>query len=136
MAKHWMPRDQWDALVRGEGCPLCVEVAAGAPATEEGYLVADLAISRLRLSVYQSSPGYCVLICKKHVREPFELSREEQMLFFGDLMRVGKTLEQTFDAVKMNFELLGNAVPHLHCHIKPRYYGDPAPGRPMWPDQQ
>jgi diadenosine tetraphosphate (Ap4A) HIT family hydrolase len=31
----------------------------------------------------------------------------------------------------MNFEILGNAVPHLHCHIKPRYYGDPAPGRPI-----
>jgi diadenosine tetraphosphate (Ap4A) HIT family hydrolase len=31
----------------------------------------------------------------------------------------------------MNFEILGNAVPHLHCHVKPRYYGDPAPGRPI-----
>ncbi|PWT75060.1 MAG: hypothetical protein C5B60_05880, partial [Chloroflexi bacterium] len=45
------------------------------------------------------------------------------MLFFSDMMRVGKALEQTFNAVKLNFEILGNAVPHLHCHIKPRYYG-------------
>ncbi len=33
--------------------------------------------------------------------------------------------------MKMNFQLLGNAVPHLHCHILPRYYGDPAPSPPL-----
>ena len=49
-------------------------------------------------------------------------------------MRVGRALEQVFASVKLNFELLGNAVPHLHCHIKPRYYGDPAGGIPIWPD--
>jgi diadenosine tetraphosphate (Ap4A) HIT family hydrolase len=136
MAEKWMPREQWDALVRGEGCPLCIEATTEVPMTEEGYIVADLAMSRLRLSVHQSLPGYCVLLCKKHVREPYELSPEEQRRFFADLMQVGRALEQTFNAVKMNFELLGNAVPHLHCHIKPRYYGDPAPGRPIWPDQQ
>ena len=31
----------------------------------------------------------------------------------------------------MNFQLLGNLVPHLHARIVPRYYGDPAPGRPL-----
>ena len=31
--------------------------------------------------------------------------------------------------------LLGNALPHLHCHIKPRYYGDAAPGAPIWQDR-
>jgi diadenosine tetraphosphate (Ap4A) HIT family hydrolase len=134
--KEWMPRERWDALVHGEDCPICVEVASDEQVSEEGYVVADLAISRLRLSVHQSVPGYCVLLCTKHVREPYELSSEDQMLFFTDMMRVGKALEQTFNAVKMNFEILGNALPHLHCHIKPRYYGDPAPGIPIWPDQR
>lgn len=136
MASEWMPRERWDALVRGEGCPLCAEVAMDAPANDEGYAVADLGITRLRLAANQSVPGYCVLICKKHVREPYDLSPEEQALFFTDMTRVGKALEQAFDAVKMNFEMLGNAVPHLHCHIKPRYYGDPGPGKPIWPEQR
>jgi diadenosine tetraphosphate (Ap4A) HIT family hydrolase len=53
------------------------------------------------------------------------------MQFFEDLMLVGKVLEEVYSADKMNFEILGNSVPHLHCHIIPRYYGDPAPNRPI-----
>jgi diadenosine tetraphosphate (Ap4A) HIT family hydrolase len=29
---------------------------------------------------------------------------------------------------------MGNATPHLHCHIIPRYHGDPPPGKPLFPD--
>jgi hypothetical protein len=57
MSKEWMARERWDALVRGEGCPLCAELAADAAWTSEGYVVADLAVSRLRLSTHQSLPG-------------------------------------------------------------------------------
>jgi diadenosine tetraphosphate (Ap4A) HIT family hydrolase len=134
-SRAWAPRERWDALVRGENCPLCAEVASNESAHDEGYFVADLAISRLRLSIHQSLPGYCVLLCQKHVREPYELPHEEQLVFFEDMMRAGRALERVFAPVKMNFELLGNAIPHLHCHIKPRYYGDPAGGVPIWPDQ-
>ncbi|MGH2370652.1 MAG: HIT family protein [Chloroflexota bacterium] len=129
-----MPRERWDALVRGEGCPLCAELAANIQVNEHGYTIADLGLSRLRLAANQSVPGYCVLICRQHVREPYELSREARAIFFEDLMCAGQALERAFGAVKMNFEILGNAVPHLHCHIKPRYYGDPAPERPIHPD--
>jgi diadenosine tetraphosphate (Ap4A) HIT family hydrolase len=49
------------------------------------------------------------------------------------MMHVAQALERLFDPVKMNFAMLGNLVPHLHAHIQPRYYGDPAPGRPIGP---
>jgi diadenosine tetraphosphate (Ap4A) HIT family hydrolase len=75
------------------------------------------------------------LLCKKHVCELYDLSHEEQLRFFEDMMRTGRALDRVFAPVKMNFEVLGNSVPHLHCHIKPRYYGDPAGGIPIWPDQ-
>jgi diadenosine tetraphosphate (Ap4A) HIT family hydrolase len=29
-----------------------------------------------------------------------------------------------------------DAAPHLHAHLVPRYYGDPAPGRPIDPIAQ
>lgn len=30
----------------------------------------------------------------------------------------------------MNFEMLGNSLPHLHTHVVPRYLDDGEPGRP------
>ena len=135
-AQQWMPREQWDALVRGENCPLCAEVASTNPINEHGYTVSDLTFSRLRLASNQSVPGYCILICKTHVREPYELTVQHRSAFFEDMMRAGSALENVLDAIKMNFEILGNAVPHLHCHIKPRYYGDRAPSHPIHVEEQ
>ena len=133
---NWMPREKWDALVRGEGCPLCGEILKTEPLNEFGYTVADLKTGRLRLCSNQYVKGYCVLIYKKHVREPYELSPEEQQEYFKDVMTAGEALEKAFGADKMNFQILGNLVPHLHCHLIPRYYGDPAPGRPIDPEAE
>ncbi len=131
--KQWMPRERWDALVRGEDCSLCNVIKSAEPEDEFSLFVADLRISRLTLSRNQFPAGYCILICNKHVREPYHLTAEEQALFFGDMWRAARALERVFNPVKMNFSLLGNSVPHLHAHIKPRCYGDPAPGRPTGP---
>lgn len=128
---NWMPREEWDALVHGDGCPLCAALTATAPLDAYGLTIADLGCSRLRLAANQFSPGYCVLICARHVREPYDLTAEQNAAFFADMMRVGRVLERLFAPTKMNFQLLGNAVPHLHCHIIPRYYGDPAPSQPL-----
>lgn len=136
VTKQWMPREKWDALVHGEDCPLCAELASTEPSNAYGYTVADLSFSRLRLAANQYVAGYCILICQKHIKEPYYLSEEEQAAYFADLMLVGQALEKAFGPVKMNFEILGNAVPHLHCHIKPRYYGDKAPGSPIRPDAE
>lgn len=130
----WIPRDRWDALVRGEDCPLCRDLAAGTEPNAFRHVVTDLAVSQLRLAANQSVPGYCVLVHRRHVREPYDLPRGERAAFFEDMAFAGRALEEAFGAVKMNFELLGNAVPHLHCHLKPRTYGDPAPGKPIHPD--
>jgi diadenosine tetraphosphate (Ap4A) HIT family hydrolase len=129
-----MPQEEWDALARGQRCPACAEVASGEPAIEDGHFVPDLAVSRLTQAANQYVTGYCVLLCKKHVREPYELSTEDRLLFFEDMMRAGQALETVFQPLKMNFNILGNAVPHLHAHIVPRYYGDPAPHRPIDPN--
>jgi diadenosine tetraphosphate (Ap4A) HIT family hydrolase len=133
---RWMPRERWDALVRGEGCPLCRDLAANEPANAYGYTIADLRVSRFRLAANQSVPGYCVLIAHQHVREPYELERAAQLAFWDDLLQAGRAVERAFGALKLNFEILGNAIPHLHGHLVPRYYGDSAPERPIHPDAQ
>lgn len=134
--KVWIPREQWEALIRGIDCPLCAACQSDEPANDYGYTIADLHLSRLQLARNQFVPGYCVLICTRHVREPYHLTREEQSLFFDDMMHAAQALEQVFKPIKMNFQLLGNLVPHLHAHLVPRYYGDPAPGQPIDPEAQ
>jgi diadenosine tetraphosphate (Ap4A) HIT family hydrolase len=136
MTDVWMPREKWNSLVRGENCPLCRELESKETISEYGYTITDLDFSRLRLETNQYVSGYCVLICHKHVREPYELSQEEYIRFFADIMRAGSALERVFKADKMNFQILGNAVPHLHCHIEPRYLSDAAPMRPIDPYSQ
>jgi diadenosine tetraphosphate (Ap4A) HIT family hydrolase len=44
---------------------------------------------------------------------------------------VGRALEEHFEPVKMNYETLGNSLPHLHTHVMPRYADDPKPGWPF-----
>jgi diadenosine tetraphosphate (Ap4A) HIT family hydrolase len=57
-------------------------------------------------------------------------------VFFEDMVLAAQALENVFRPDKMNFQLLGNVVPHLHVHLVPRYYGDPAPGHPIDPTAQ
>jgi diadenosine tetraphosphate (Ap4A) HIT family hydrolase len=95
--------------------------------------VTDLAISRLRLQREQHVPGWCVLLLRRHVREPHELPAEERIAFFEDMVRVGRALEQVYAAQKINYSILRNIVPHPHAHIRPRYHGDAYPGGPVSP---
>ena len=37
-----------------------------------------------------------------------------------------------FRPLKLNYEILGNVYPHLHCHIFPRYPDDPGVKDPVW----
>jgi diadenosine tetraphosphate (Ap4A) HIT family hydrolase len=129
----WMPREQWEALWRGDGCPLCEAMAALDPLDVSGCTVIDLPTGRLRLSRYPDTPGHCVFICRQHVCEPYSLSAADQAAFFADLMHVAQVLENVYQPIKMNLQILGNSIPHLHCHLQPRYYGDFAPNGPLAP---
>jgi diadenosine tetraphosphate (Ap4A) HIT family hydrolase/8-oxo-dGTP pyrophosphatase MutT (NUDIX family) len=134
--KHWLPLPQWEALVRGENCPLCAVI--GSTEAEDSYAitVADLSLSRLQIARNQYVPGYCLLICRRHVTEPHHLAEDEYARFYEDLRLASLALETVFRPLKLNIEILGNTVPHLHAHLVPRYFGDPAPGRPIDPAEQ
>lgn len=125
----WMPRARWQALTRGDGCAMCRELAGPDPENEYSLFVADLPMGRLRLARDQHLPGYCVLVCRRHVREPHELAPHESSAFFADMLRAGQALEHVYEADKINYQVLGNLLPHTHAHIQPRYLGDAFPGQ-------
>jgi diadenosine tetraphosphate (Ap4A) HIT family hydrolase len=128
---RWMPREEWNSLVDGIHCPLCADAAQ--PETRYGFLVAELETANLHLSKNQSVAGYCVLIHREHATELHQLAPDKQAAFMRDLARAGTAVARVWQPIKMNYQLLGNAIPHLHWHIVPRYWGDPAPGRPLDP---
>ena len=64
--------------------------------------------------------------------ELYELSRAERARVIEDVSWVARALAQVYQPVKMNYELLGNQVAHIHWHLVPRLAGDPEPRWPVW----
>ncbi len=76
-------------------------------------------------------PGYVCVVSKTHVTEPFDLSPNQQAAFWLDVCRVARAVRDALAATKINYEIHGNTVSHLHLHVFPRYEGDPFSGRPI-----
>lgn len=77
--------------------------------------------------------GYCFLLYKRHAVELYELSPEEANAFMRDAQRTAKAVHEITGAVKLNYEIHGNTIPHLHLHLFPRYIGDPFENQPINP---
>ncbi len=46
-------------------------------------------------------------------------------------MAVAAALSELVQPSKMNYEIHGNTVPHLHLHLYPRFDHDPFQGQPI-----
>ena len=76
--------------------------------------------------------GYSVVIWRgRHVAEPTELSEDEAAQYWREVLEAGRRIEQRLQPVKLNYDILGNELPHLHTHVVPRYADDPKPGWPF-----
>jgi len=129
--RGWLDRATWERLCRGEDCPLCEAVARTHDQDEHGVTLVRTTSALVRLSRNQRARGYCVVVAGRHAVEPFELPLAEARSFFEDVMATARALQKSCAPIKVNYEMLGNAVPHLHCHVVPRYADDGAPGRPL-----
>lgn len=72
-------------------------------------------------------------MARRHVNEPFELPIEEQRQFWADSMLVAAAVASVVSPIKMNYEIHGNTLPHLHLHLFPRHPDDPFVGGPVDP---
>ena len=67
----------------------------------------------------------------RHVTEPTELSDEEAAGYWAEVLTVARAVIAHYGPLKLNYETLGNTVPHLHTHLIPRFINDPNPGGPF-----
>lgn len=65
---------------------------------------------------------------KVHAVEPYELGDDVRDAFWADAMTVARGLAEAVRPVKMNYEIHGNTVPHVHMHLFPRVPRDPYVG--------
>ncbi|MCS7269670.1 MAG: HIT family protein, partial [Gemmataceae bacterium] len=75
--------------------------------------------------------GYCVLVSREHATELSQLG-PRRTPFLEEMAMLAEAIGECFRPVKLNYELLGNQVPHLHWHLIPRYDHDPDRRRPVW----
>ncbi len=77
-------------------------------------------------------PGFCRVILRRHVREMTDLSPEERERLMSVVFAVEQSLRKVLRPDKINLASLGNAVPHLHWHVIPRWLDDRHFPLPIW----
>ena len=68
---------------------------------------------------------------RDHATELSELG-PDRAAFLDEMATLAQAIEACFRPHKLNYELLGNQVPHLHWHLFPRSADDPDRLRPVW----
>lgn len=112
-------------------CPICDRIRR-LRSEADPFLVREFAYSVLVVGEHQFHRGYCVLLLKRHAREPHALPARARAGLCGELLRAARAVERAFRPWKMNYACLGNAVPHVHWHLIPRYKDDPDRLRHPW----
>jgi diadenosine tetraphosphate (Ap4A) HIT family hydrolase len=84
------------------------------------------------LGTWQFYRGYCILVCRRHATELSGLPDGDRRAYLEEMCLLARAIEATYRPAKLNYELLGNQVGHLHWHLFPRYADDPDARRPVW----
>lgn len=112
-------------------CPLCDKL------TRLHELPADDVVWQFPHSVallgpWQYYTGYCVLVSRSHHTELHDMPNPDRTAFLDEMVVLEQAIALTFQPRKMNCELLGNQVPHLHWHLFPRRTDDPETLKAVW----
>lgn len=80
--------------------------------------------------------GFCRVIWNAHVREITDLPAANRAHFMHVVYAVESALRARLTPLKMNLASLGNATPHLHWHVIPRFADDSHFPQPVWGPRQ
>lgn len=133
-----MPRtwpDDWEARKAGDGCPFCDK--GRIDSDEYGARFFEGRYSDAYLQREGPAAGYSIVVFRgRHVADPVDLTEPELFAFWMEVRQTAKLIDAVFEPCQLNYQLLGNAVPHVHVHIVPRYLDDTAPEAPLPFDQK
>lgn len=123
---NWNDSALWRGLLDGSSCPVCQR---GFPL----HVLATLDAAWLTMPEEAVMPGYVCLVSRVHAVELHDLSEAQANAFMQDVRKVARAVSSATGAVKLNYEIHGNILPHLHMHFFPRHVGDRFEGKPIDP---
>ncbi len=118
--------EEWARRRTPGGCIICL---SGRPLD----VIAELPSAWVTAPIEAALRGYVSVVSRRHVNEPFELPDNEQHQFWADSMWVAEAISTVVAPIKMNYEIHGNTLPHLHLDLFPRHADDPFVGGPVDP---
>lgn len=82
----------------------------------------------------QFLPGYSLVLPDPVVSDLNALNADDRRTLMHEASVVGDALLALTEAVRINYEILGNLEPALHVHVFPRYATEPdeLKTRPVW----
>lgn len=112
-------------------CPACDDVARALEG-DDPWAVAVLETGVVRLNANQYYRGATFFVSRTCVREIHELPKPVRAVHLAEMAAVAEAVFRAFKPRKLNYEALGNSVPHLHWWLTPRHADDPRPAGPIW----
>lgn len=95
-------------------------------------VLGDLALNRVLLNRDGLYPWIILVPKREDVQEIYQLSHQDQQLFWQESNLISLWMQTFFNADKMNVAALGNMVPQLHVHHIARFKDDKAWPKPVW----
>jgi diadenosine tetraphosphate (Ap4A) HIT family hydrolase len=117
----------WARMTDPSHCPIC----NSAPMPEGMEDLYELPNTWLDSEPSECLRGACHVVSKHHAVELYDLSDTKLLGVMREVAIYAHALRIVTGAVKINYEIHGNTVPHLHVHLYPRHCSDPFAGVPI-----
>jgi diadenosine tetraphosphate (Ap4A) HIT family hydrolase len=119
--------DQWLLQAQKEHCPYCLKQED----PTQSITLKLFKHSELCGHPFVPLRGTCYLMSRDHYVELFDMEEQALLGFMQEVQIASRALKQVTGAFRINYEIHGNTVPHLHLHLLPRYTDDPFAGKPI-----
>lgn len=119
----------YDKLSKVESCLCCGDT----PPPDSLVDIAELEYSYATAEKFAQGKlfGKCHVLIKNHYVNFEDINHEDMTGFMSEVQKVGMALRKVTGAIKINYEIHSNSVPHIHCHLFPRYLDDDFPSGPI-----
>lgn len=109
-------------------CPFC-DITASNPTHVRSYTYWHVLVS-----LQQHTLGCLVVSLKRHARGLADVELAELFELRRVIGEADRTLRAAFGCAHVNYLFLNDRVPHLKCHVVPRYDGPVEFNRQVWRD--